>query len=101
MTTPDASTVPELDCRWDLTLIVAAHQFIPHHSTPNRSDRCRWSMDLRFQRTGTPSARPWLPEFVVASESNPDSVFNDYDTWCDRWENPAPIPEGISPHRIG
>ena len=81
--------------------IVIMSQFIPHHSTPNRSDVCRWSMDLRFQKTGTPSARPWLPEFVVGSESEPDSVFNDYEAWCDLWENQAPIPEGLSGHRIG
>lgn len=81
--------------------IVIMRQFTPHHSTPNRSSRCRWSMDLRYQKTGTPSARPWLPEFVVASKSRPETIFNDYESWCAQWENPPPKPEHLSNHRIG
>lgn len=81
--------------------IVIMNQFVPHMSTPNLTETCRWTMDLRYQRTGTPSARPWLPEFVVLSESNPNSVFDDYDAWCEQWENPAPMPKGLSFHRHG
>jgi len=81
--------------------VVIMSQFTPHLSTPNRSDRCRWSMDLRYQKTGTPAARPWLPEFVVASESDQNSIFTDYTAWCDMWENPTPRPKELSNHRIG
>ena len=81
--------------------IVIMRQFTPHHSTSNRSGQCRWSMDLRYQKTGTPSARPWLPEFVVASKSDSDTVFTDYESWCAQWEAPPPKPEHLSAHRIG
>ena len=81
--------------------VVVMSQFTPHYSTPNRSDRCRWSMDLRFQKTGTPSARPWLPEFVVASKSDPNSKFADYSAWREMWAHPTKRPKGLSNHRIG
>ena len=74
--------------------IVMMNQFVPHHSTLNRSTECRWSMDLRYQATGTPSARPWLPEFVVQSKADPGSEFRDYEAWCDMWDHPNPMPAG-------
>ena len=81
--------------------LVIMRQFTPHHSTPNRSGQCRWSMDLRYQKTGAPSARPWLPEFVVASESNPASVFTDYEAWRAQWEDRPPKPVHMNAYRIG
>ena len=59
---------------------------IPHRSTPNHSSGIRWSMDLRYQKTGTPSGRPIYPDFVVRSRSNPDSVLTDHDEWVQLWE---------------
>ena len=44
---------------------------IPHRSTPNNADTVRWSMDLRYQKTGTPTGRPFYPDFVARSRSNP------------------------------
>ncbi len=79
---PDA--VP-YDCvmrRGDLLMMSA---YTPHHGHQNRSDRVRWSMDLRFQKTGTPTGRPDFPAVVVQSRSDPDSVQDDYDEWCRRW----------------
>ncbi|MDE0015023.1 MAG: hypothetical protein OXU51_02465, partial [Candidatus Poribacteria bacterium] len=39
-----------LECyRGDLILL---SRFTPHRSEPNTSDRCRWSLDLRYQTTG-------------------------------------------------
>ena len=52
---------------------------------PNTSDTVRWSMDLRYQRTGTPTGRSFWPDFVVRSRANPDAVLKDHDTWCRRW----------------
>ena len=42
-------------------------------------------MDLRYQRTGTPTGRPWRPDFVARSKANPESELRDYDEWCSRW----------------
>ena len=82
------SSMPQVepcDCvmrRGDLLLMSA---YTPHHGHQNRSDRVRWSIDLRFQKTGTPTGRPEFPEVVVQSRSDPASVQDDYDEWCRRW----------------
>ena len=77
--------VEPYDCimrRGDLLLMSA---YTPHHGHQNRSDRVRWSIDLRFQKTGTPTGRPEFPEVVVQSRSDPASVQDDYEDWCRRW----------------
>ena len=77
--------VEPCDCvmrRGDLLLMSA---YTPHHGHQNRSDRVRWSIDLRFQKTGTPTGRADSPEVVVQSRSDPASVQDDYDEWCRRW----------------
>ena len=44
-----------LECyRGDLILL---SRFTPHRSQPNTSDRCRWSLDLRYQPTGQHTGR--------------------------------------------
>ena len=57
----------------------------PHRSTPNNADTVRWSMDLRYQQTGTPTGRPWQPDFVARSRANPESELKDYAEWCRQW----------------
>jgi len=65
-------------------LIIHCH--CPHHSTPNRSDRCRWSLDLRYHVTGHNSGRPWQPEFIVRSRSGRHPIMNDWATWNQLWK---------------
>ncbi len=72
---------------------------IPHRSTPNRSNTVRWSIDLRYQKTGTPTGRPFHPQFVAYSESDPLSVLNDYETWQDMWVQALEQSQDIKPHR--
>ena len=48
----------------DLLLISA---YTPHHSVRNRSDKVRWTMDIRFQKAGTHSGRARHPAFHVRS----------------------------------
>jgi predicted alpha/beta hydrolase family esterase len=43
-------------------------------------------MDLRYQKTGTPTGRPFHPEFVVRSREDPASVLTDHAAWCRMWE---------------
>ncbi len=73
----------------------------PHRSTPNNADTVRWSMDLRYQQTGTPTGRPFHPDFVARSRSNPASELRDYDEWCRRWvaSLAAVQGQGIKAHR--
>ncbi|MGA1198535.1 MAG: mitomycin antibiotic biosynthesis protein, partial [Candidatus Latescibacterota bacterium] len=59
-----------------------------------------WSMDLRFQKTGTPTGRPFWPEFIVQSKENPSSVQDDFDQWCKRWVTDQKNAKGIRLHRV-
>lgn len=79
--------------------VVMMDKFTPHSSTPNRSQLCRWSLDLRYQPTGEHTGRTAHPEFVVRSPSKPDSVMHDYDEWCRLWIDAFENPRGVSMHR--
>ena len=97
------SFMPEVepyDCimqRGDLLFMSA---FTPHRGQPNRSDYVRWTMDLRFQKTGTPTGRPSHPEFILRSKQDPTSVQGDYDEWCRRWIEGREAGKGIRHHRV-
>lgn len=101
-TTVDPALMPEiepvdLECfKGDLVLM---SRFTPHHSTPNRSKKCRWSLDLRYQTTGHHTGRTAHPEFVVRSASNPARVMNDYDEWVRLWVDAFENPRGFAGHR--
>jgi phytanoyl-CoA hydroxylase len=81
--------------------VIFLHKEAPHRSTPNRSDTVRWSIDLRYQKTDTPTGRPFQPDFVVRSRSNPASVLTDHAAWCQMWEEALERTrrEGIAIHR--
>ena len=80
--------------------IVFMHQCTPHRSTPNRTDIVRWSIDLRFQPSGLPTGRPWLPSFIVRSPSHLETVCTDYAEWDRRWaEALAAPPPARGAHR--
>ncbi len=80
--------------------IIFMHRHTPHRSTPNYSDTVRWSMDLRYQPTGTPTGRPFHPEFVARSASHPESALTDQEDWSRRWQEALVTARGIQPHRI-
>ena len=46
--------------------VLLMHKHTPHCSTRNNTDRVRWSMDIRYQPTGTPTGRPFHPVFCRA-----------------------------------
>ena len=83
--------------RGDLLFMSA---YTPHRGQANQTDKVRWSMDLRFQKTGTPTGRPFWPEFIVQSKENPSSVQNDFDQWCKRWVTDQKNAKGIRLHRV-
>ena len=92
---PDVIPKP-LECyRGDVIFI---NRFTPHRSTPNLSDKCRWSMDLRYQTTGHHTGRTGHPAFVVRS-ANTTHVMDDYDTWCQLWLDAFENPQGTVMHR--
>ncbi|NKB65685.1 MAG: mitomycin antibiotic biosynthesis protein [Candidatus Latescibacteria bacterium] len=86
-----------LECaRGDLVFL---SRFTPHRSEINDSERCRWSLDLRYQPTGQHTGRTGHPEFIVRSPSQPDRVMADYQTWCNLWVDAFENPRGFVGHR--
>lgn len=80
--------------------VLLMHKLIPHRSTPNRTDGIRWSLDLRYQKAGTPTGRDFYPVFTARSRSRPETEFTDYDAWCRQWEAAlAQIPLPDRPRR--
>lgn len=65
--------------------MVFMHRHTPHRSTPNYSDAVRWSLDMRFQPAGTPTGRPFHPDFISRSKSNPQSELTDFAEWDRLW----------------
>ncbi len=80
--------------------IVFMHRYTPHRSTPNYSDGVRWSLDLRYQPAGTPTGRPFHPDFVARSRRNPASVLTDHAEWSRRWQVALANAQGLQAHRV-
>lgn len=80
--------------------VVFMHRYTPHRSTPNYTDGVRWSLDLRYQPTGTPTGRPFHPAFVVRSRAHPETVLTDHATWSQRWVDALETSKGIQAHRV-
>lgn len=79
--------------------IVIMNKYTPHRSTDNVSNIIRWSIDLRYHKTGTHSGREAHPSFVVRSKANPDSVLKVHDEWCRMWKEALEKP--VQPfHRV-
>ena len=94
--TPDVDPV-FVECeRGDVVFI---SRYTPHCSVPNQSERCRWSMDLRYQPTGEHTGRTAHPDFVVRSGSGSASVMDDVEEWRRLWVDAFANPTGISMHR--
>ena len=67
--------------------IIIFHKQNIHSSLPNRSDRLRWSVDLRYHPIGQASGRPAFPGFVARSRRNPSSELRDANAWQRLWED--------------
>ena len=78
--------------------VVFMHRHCPHHSGPNRSRRCRWSLDMRYHRSGDNSGRPWQPEAVLRSATRPLEL--DHGAWSRAWEHALANGKGHVAHRI-
>lgn len=79
--------------------VLLMHKHTPHCSTRNNTDSVRWSIDIRYQATGTPTGRPFHPHFVVRSRANPDTVLCDYTIWCNLWVHALETSSGMRVHR--
>ncbi len=66
--------------------IVLFHKFNIHCALPNRSDKMRWSVDLRYHPTGQATGRPAFPGFVARSRAHPESELRDPVKWARSWQ---------------
>lgn len=80
--------------------VVFMHRCTPHRSVPNCSDGVRWSLDLRYQPTGTPTGRPFHPEFIARSRAHPERVLTDPAEWSRRWVEALAQAKGVQAHRV-
>ena len=93
---PDIEATP-LECqRGDVVLM---SRFTPHRSTPNLTDECRWSLDLRYQPTGQHTGRTGHPDFIARSRRDPACKLSDYNEWCRLWVDAFENPRGFVGHR--
>ncbi len=67
--------------------VILFHKCNIHSSLPNKSDRLRWSVDIRYHPSGEPSGRPAFPGFVARSRSNPASELRDEALWLQQWRD--------------
>ena len=81
--------------------VLFIHRFTPHRGTLNLSNYVRWSIDLRFQKTGTPTGRHFWPEFIAKTAAADQSIIqNDYETWKKRWIHDLEHSKGERWHRV-
>jgi phytanoyl-CoA hydroxylase len=80
--------------------VVLMTQYTPHCSTPNSSQICRWSLDLRYQATGTASGRAWFPSTVLRSPADPRTEVHDAATWRKSWQDAKAKPSLGVKHRV-
>jgi len=80
--------------------VIFMHRHTPHRSTSNLSEGVRWSLDLRYQKTGTPTGRPFHPDFVVRSREHPETVLTDHATWSNMWQEALVSAKGVRAHRV-
>ncbi len=64
--------------------VLIMHKLTPHGSGPNNTNAVRWSMDLRYQKTGEPSPRPEWPSLIARSRRDPGSETT-FEDWHAAW----------------
>lgn len=80
--------------------VVIMNKYTPHRGMNNHSDHVRWSMDLRYHKTGAPSGRSAHPSFVVRSKVDPHSVLDDHAAWSKLWEDALTRKQPAKLHRV-
>ena len=66
--------------------IIILTKHTPHCSLPNKSNKFRISMDLRYNKGGQPSGREALPSFYVKSKNKKNIKIYNYKQWLGTWE---------------
>lgn len=69
-------------CEIPLGSVLLLHQLIPHRSTENRSDRIRWSIDLRWQRPGEPHGYEGIKDPIPMRTAAHPAYRPDWEAWA-------------------
>ncbi|MGG4034405.1 phytanoyl-CoA dioxygenase family protein [Paenibacillus cisolokensis] len=80
--------------------VVIMNKYTPHRGIPNRSGIVRWSIDLRYHKTGARSGRDGHPSFVARSRVRPDTVLTDVGTWRTMWRDAKQQSSEAKLHRV-
>ena len=64
-------------------------QMTPHRALPNRSERVRWSIDVRYEPTDQATEEGREQGFIAHSDADPTSVIA-YEDWLKQWEGIPP-----------
>ena len=67
--------------------VLFMHRLMCHGSLPNRSDRVRWSLDLRYNPIGQATGREAFPGFVARSKAHPEEELSDAEAWAQQWRD--------------
>lgn len=69
-------------CNMPIGSILLLNQLVPHRSTENRSDRIRWSVDLRWQRPGEPHGMDGIKDPILMRTAKDPSYKIDWEVWA-------------------
>lgn len=79
----------KVDCPLPVGGVLLIQHKTVHRSTPNVSDRVRWSLDLRYSDPAQPTGRAEVPGFIVRSRKDPASVAKSHHDWVALFNRPA------------
>ncbi len=69
-------------CEMKLGSVLFLNQLVPHRSLENRSDKVRWSVDLRWQDPKLPSGDQGGAGVIVMRKASDPSFTVDWDAWA-------------------
>jgi ectoine hydroxylase-related dioxygenase (phytanoyl-CoA dioxygenase family) len=71
-----------VSCDMRIGSVLFLNQLVPHRSRENRSDKIRWSVDLRYQDPKLPSGDQGGSGVIVMRKADDPSFHVDWDSWA-------------------
>jgi ectoine hydroxylase-related dioxygenase (phytanoyl-CoA dioxygenase family) len=83
-------------CEMRMGSVLFLNQLIPHRSLENRSDKVRWSVDLRWQDPKQPSGDQGGAGVVMMRKASDPSFTVDWDAWAAEQRRAYEVARGLS-----